>query len=128
MLLELLRTLILSDIHSNLEALTAVIDDATERGGFDNIWCLGDIVGYGPDPGACIKLLRQHEVVAVAGNHVSVHRIVEYWPTVHTRTLPTEFFTLPEECACWLTEYIDDVGAYNWTELLMASVEPAVGG
>jgi len=67
-----LRTLILSDIHSNLEALTAVIDDATERGGFDRVWCLGDIVGYGPDPGLCIKLLRQHKAVAVAGNHDTV--------------------------------------------------------
>ncbi len=64
-----MRTLILSDIHSNLEALTAVIGDATERGGFNGIWCLGDIVGYGPEPGACIKFLRQHKVVAVAGNH-----------------------------------------------------------
>ena len=64
-----MRTLILSDIHSNLEALTAVIDDATQRGGFDSVWCLGDIVGYGPDPGPCIKLLRQHKALAVAGNH-----------------------------------------------------------
>lgn len=64
-----MRTLILSDIHSNWEALTAVIDDATERGGFDRIWCLGDIVGYGPDPGLCISLLRQHNAQAVAGNH-----------------------------------------------------------
>ncbi len=64
-----MRALILSDIHSNLEALTAVIDDATERGGFDSLWCLGDTVGYRPDPGPCIKLLRQHNALAVLGNH-----------------------------------------------------------
>ena len=64
-----MRALILSDIHSNLEALKAVIEDAESRGGFDIIWCLGDTVGYGPDPGPCLKLLRRHVLLAVAGNH-----------------------------------------------------------
>ena len=64
-----MRALILSDIHSNLEAFTAVIEDATERGGFDSLWCLGDTVGYRPDPGPCIKLFRQHNALAVLGNH-----------------------------------------------------------
>ena len=53
-----MRTLILSDVHSNLKALTAVIEDAIKRGGFDRLCCLGDIVGSGPDPGPCIQLLR----------------------------------------------------------------------
>ena len=64
-----MRTLIVSDIHSNLEALEAVIADAEERGGFDTVWCLGDTVGYGPDPSACIARLRGFPLVAVAGNH-----------------------------------------------------------
>ena len=64
-----LRALILSDIHSNLEALAAVVADAMDRGGFDAIWCLGDVVGYGPDPGPCIELIRRYELLAVAGNH-----------------------------------------------------------
>jgi predicted phosphodiesterase len=64
-----LRALILSDIHSNLEAFEAVLDDARRRGGFDALWCLGDLVGYGPDPGACLELLGQHSLLAVAGNH-----------------------------------------------------------
>ena len=64
-----MRALILSDIHSNLEALEAVIEDAEGRGGFDIIWCLGDTVGYGQDPGPCLKLLRRHALLAVAGNH-----------------------------------------------------------
>ncbi len=59
----------LSDIHSNLEALDAVIDDANVRGGFDAVWCLGDIVGYGPDPGECIGRIRDYQLVAIAGNH-----------------------------------------------------------
>ena len=64
-----MRALIVSDIHSNLEALEAVLHDATARGGFEELWCLGDTVGYGPDPGRCLELLRQHHCVAVAGNH-----------------------------------------------------------
>ncbi len=66
---EGLRTLIVSDVHSNLEALNAVVDDAGERGGFDRVWCLGDLVGYGPEPSACLRRLREFDLVAVAGNH-----------------------------------------------------------
>lgn len=64
-----MRALILSDTHSNLEALHAVIEDAERRGGFSVIWCLGDLVGYGPDPVGCIALLRDYPLLAVAGNH-----------------------------------------------------------
>lgn len=64
-----MRALILSDVHANLEALRAVLTDATVRGGFQSIWCLGDLVGYGPDPDACLTLLREYDLLAVAGNH-----------------------------------------------------------
>ena len=64
-----MRALILADVHSNLEALTAVMDDAGDRGGFDMIWCLGDTVGYGPNPGPCLQLIRRHDFLGVAGNH-----------------------------------------------------------
>ncbi len=64
-----MRTLILGDIHSNLVALQAVLADAEERGGFDQIWCLGDTVGYGPDPRPCLGLIRHYSLLAVAGNH-----------------------------------------------------------
>ncbi len=64
-----MRTLILGDIHSNLIALQAVLADAEERGGFDQVWCLGDTVGYGPDPRPCLSLLRRYSLLAVAGNH-----------------------------------------------------------
>ena len=64
-----LRALIVSDVHSNLEAFSSVVDDAKSRGAFDEIWSLGDLVGYGPEPGACIELLRKHEHRSVAGNH-----------------------------------------------------------
>lgn len=64
-----MRYLILADIHSNLEALQAVLEDANNYGGFGHVWCLGDVVGYGPDPSACIKLLRQLDPLCVCGNH-----------------------------------------------------------
>ena len=64
-----MRVLIVSDIHANLEAFQSVIEHAGTKGGFDQIWELGDLVGYGPDPGGCIDLLREHAHVGVAGNH-----------------------------------------------------------
>ena len=64
-----MRILIVSDVHSNLEAFQSVIDHAGSNGGFHQIWELGDLVGYGPDPAGCIDLLREHDHVGVAGNH-----------------------------------------------------------
>ena len=64
-----MRTLIVSDIHSNLVALEAVIRDAETRGGYQRVWCLGDTVGYGPEPVACLERLRAMEAVSVMGNH-----------------------------------------------------------
>ena len=64
-----MRYAIFADIHSNLEAMTAVLGEIDHQGGVDEIWCLGDIVGYGPDPSKCIELLRRYNHVCVAGNH-----------------------------------------------------------
>ncbi len=61
-----MQILILSDIHANLVALDTVLKDA---GKFDRIWCLGDIVGYGPEPNACVERLQQFDLVCIAGNH-----------------------------------------------------------
>jgi diadenosine tetraphosphatase ApaH/serine/threonine PP2A family protein phosphatase len=63
------RVLLLADIHANLAAFEAAVAAAEAAGGFDAVWVLGDIVGYGPDPGACISLLRSLDHLAVAGNH-----------------------------------------------------------
>lgn len=61
-----MRVAVLSDIHSNLAALDAVLEDL---GAVDAVWVLGDIVGYGPDPDAVVARLREVEAVAVRGNH-----------------------------------------------------------
>ena len=64
-----MRALIVSDVHSNLNAFQAVVADAAANGGFDEIWSLGDLVGYGPEPSECVDLLRSYPHSAVAGNH-----------------------------------------------------------
>jgi diadenosine tetraphosphatase ApaH/serine/threonine PP2A family protein phosphatase len=64
-----MRIALLADIHSNLVALEAVLKDIEAKGPVDGWWCLGDIVGYGPDPGPCIQRLRELEARSVAGNH-----------------------------------------------------------
>jgi len=59
---------IISDIHSNIEALTAVLDDIADRD-VERIICLGDVIGYGPDPCQCIDLLIEKSVMTLMGNH-----------------------------------------------------------
>jgi diadenosine tetraphosphatase ApaH/serine/threonine PP2A family protein phosphatase len=63
-----LRAAVLSDIHSNRQALEAVLA-AVEEAGVDQVWCLGDMVGYGADPDACTALARERCDVCLVGNH-----------------------------------------------------------
>ncbi len=65
----LVRIVILSDVHGNLGALEAVLRHAQPQGSVDGVWCLGDTVGYGPQPRECIGRLREVGAVMVAGNH-----------------------------------------------------------
>ena len=59
---------VVSDIHANLHALEAVLADV-DREAPDAIWCLGDVVGYGPKPAECCRLVEEVAVVCLAGNH-----------------------------------------------------------
>ena len=62
-----MRVLVISDIHANYEALDAVLADA---GAVDETWCLGDIVGYGPDPNLCVEVIRElPNLTCLLGNH-----------------------------------------------------------
>jgi predicted phosphodiesterase len=63
-----MRVAIASDIHGNKHAFEAVIA-AAEADGADELWCLGDLVGYGGDPDASVALARAHCTVCLAGNH-----------------------------------------------------------
>jgi predicted phosphodiesterase len=63
-----MKVAVISDIHANKQAFEAALEaisqsDATE------VWCLGDLVGYGADPDACVELAREHAAVCLAGNH-----------------------------------------------------------
>ncbi|MCH8026048.1 MAG: metallophosphoesterase family protein [Chloroflexi bacterium] len=64
-----MRIAIVADVHANLASFQAVLQHAEEGGALDAIWCLGDTVGYGPQPNECLDLLRSYEHLAVAGNH-----------------------------------------------------------
>ena len=59
---------VVSDVHANLHALEAVLAEI-DAGGFDEIWCLGDLVGYGPRPNECVALLQERASICLAGNH-----------------------------------------------------------
>jgi predicted phosphodiesterase len=63
-----MRVAVISDIHANLHALEAV-REAIELESPDEIWCLGDLVGYGPQPNPCCEWSEEHAAVCLAGNH-----------------------------------------------------------
>ncbi len=63
-----MRIALFGDIHANLEALEAVLNDASKQGVNDYV-CLGDVVGYNADPVACLETIRQMECPTIKGNH-----------------------------------------------------------
>ena len=63
-----MRVAIVSDIHGNRQAFEAVLD-AIEASDCEEMWCLGDLVGYGADPDACVELARLNAAICLAGNH-----------------------------------------------------------
>lgn len=89
-------TAIISDIHGNAEALTAVLADIDARG-ITRIVCLGDIIGYGPDPLLCVDLVRARCQWSLMGNH-DFGVLYE----------PTNFNPGAEAAAFWTRERIDE--------------------
>ena len=63
-----MRIALFGDIHANLEALNAVLEDSNAQGCTQWV-CLGDIVGYNANPGECLELIRSKEYPVVKGNH-----------------------------------------------------------
>jgi diadenosine tetraphosphatase ApaH/serine/threonine PP2A family protein phosphatase len=64
----IVRIAVFSDVHANLHALEAVLAEI-DTGEFDELWCLGDVVGYGPRPNECTALVRERADLCLAGNH-----------------------------------------------------------
>ncbi len=99
-----MRLAILSDIHANLEALQAALADVDRRG-VDAIVCLGDIVGYGPDPAPCVDLVRQRCAAVVLGNHdeaVAFDRNLRYLPKDGETAAKLHQTQLSEDQLAWL--------------------------
>lgn len=63
-----MRIAVISDIHGNLEAFEAALADISKQE-CDRIVCLGDVVGYGPDPESCIRILADEKIQCIKGNH-----------------------------------------------------------
>jgi diadenosine tetraphosphatase ApaH/serine/threonine PP2A family protein phosphatase len=63
-----MKVAVISDIHANRQAFEATLE-AIAASDAAEVWCLGDLVGYGADPDACVALARQHAAVCLAGNH-----------------------------------------------------------
>ena len=63
-----MKRAVISDIHGNLEALRVVMEDIAEQN-ISRIVCLGDIVGYGPNPVECLDLIMRRSDVTILGNH-----------------------------------------------------------
>ena len=63
-----MRIAVISDIHANLHALEAVLVDV-DAAAIDEIWCLGDLIGYGPKPNECVAIVRERASLCLVGNH-----------------------------------------------------------
>jgi len=86
---------IISDVHSNMAALKTVFEDIDRRG-IKEVFCLGDIVGYGPEPRECIDLIIERNVISIMGNH---DHAVFYEPT--------NFNTGAERASYWTREALE---------------------
>jgi predicted phosphodiesterase len=62
------RIAVVSDIHGNRQAFEAVLEEVGARA-CDEIWCLGDLVGYGAEPDQCVALAAERAAISLAGNH-----------------------------------------------------------
>ena len=95
-----MRYLIISDIHGNLEALQSVIASA-RRQKFDRILCLGDTVGFGPNPNECLQLLKaQRHSIVLMGN----------WEATLAGLIGKEWIQKEsmQECMNWLEKEITE--------------------
>lgn len=91
-----MREAVISDIHGNIEALRAVLEDI-DRQGVDRIACLGDVIGYGANPNECMRLVMERCAFTLLGNHehAILHGTVGFNP-------------IAEEAMKWTREQVRD--------------------
>jgi predicted phosphodiesterase len=104
-----MRVAVISDIHANHEALTAVLEEV-DAATPDEIWCLGDVVGYGPAPNECCAILSERADVCLVGNHDLV--VVE-------KLSIDEFNADARDAALWTQQELEP-GWRDW----LSSLEP----
>jgi len=109
------KTALVSDIHANLEALQAVLDDIDAQGDVDRLYCLGDLVGYGPDPAAVIDIVRRRAEFILLGNHdqamvtlpVGFSTVAATAIECQRRDLEPGIFSLPKKRGRW--QFLQDL-------------------
>lgn len=109
-----MRIAIVSDVHSNLAALRAVLRHADAGGAVDAVWCLGDIVGYGAEISETIAALRERPLTSVAGNH----------DLAATGAISVEDFNpVAAEAALWTAEQLSDDERTFLLDLPLTAIE-----
>lgn len=128
---------VISDIHANMDALQAVLRESDARG-VEQVACLGDVVGYGPEPAACVDLVRERCTFTVLGNHdeAAVNaETVKYLPADGQAAVNMHREMLSPEQLDWLAalplQKVTDLGTYvhaapeepeNWPRLESFSI------
>lgn len=108
-----MRYAVFSDIHSNLEAYQAFLED-TKKEGINNYLCVGDIVGYGVDPHQCIELIKELKCPVVCGNHD--------WAAASK--IGIEYFNYgAQKAILWTLEALDDIDKNYLTDLKLVYQE-----
>ncbi|HZU61466.1 MAG TPA: metallophosphoesterase family protein, partial [Solirubrobacteraceae bacterium] len=108
---------IVSDIHGNRQAFESVLEEIADSD-CQELWCLGDLVGYGADPDVCVELARRHASICLAGNHDLGVR----------GTLPLELFSRGAELAARWTQATITPRTREYLERLEpAQLDEAVG-
>ncbi len=101
-----MRVAIVSDIHGNRHAFEKVIK-AARAAGVDELWCLGDLVGYGAEPDACVALAAEHCTICLAGNHdLAVTGVLSLDEFSRGAALAAQWTidTIAPEARAWLAE------------------------
>ncbi len=100
-----MKIAVISDIHGNLEALKEVLADI-ERAGVDSIICLGDIIGYGPEPERSAQLIRSMAIPRVIGNHelaLAKPEFLSWFNDIARESVLLSQKLLSEESKAWLS-------------------------